>query len=128
MQITIKTKNIELTPAIESFINKKIGSLKKFIGSFENHELPITGERGLFDAFVEIGKGSNHHRKGDVFKAEVKIYAPGKNLFAECSGEDLLKCISELRDEMESEIRKYKSKIVEFPRRQAKKENRNMEF
>lgn len=123
MKIIIKTKNLEITPALDSFINKKIGGLRKFLGSFENHRLPMAEGRNLFDTFVEVGKENMHHRKGDVFAAEAKIYLPGKNLFAKTHGEDMIKIINELRDEMEAEIRRYKSKIVEFPRRKAKKAN-----
>ena len=121
MQIIIKTKNLELTGQLESFINKKIGGLKKFLTSFEGHALPIAGGRNLFDTFVEVEKDTNHHRKGDIFSAEAKLYLPGKSLFAKAHGDDLMKVISELRDELESEIRRYKSKVIEFPRRQSKK-------
>lgn len=121
MKIIIKTKNFELTPALENFVNKKIGGLRKFLGSFQNHVLPIATGRELFDTFVEIGKETTHHRKGDVFMAEAKIYMPGKNIFAKTRGEDMIKSINELRDEMEAEIRRYKSRVVEFPRRKAKK-------
>ena len=126
MNITIKTKNIELTEALESFINKKIGGLKKFFSSFENHRLPMAEGRSLFDTFVEIGKENNHHRKCDVFMAEAKIYMPGKSIFAKTHGEDMIKIINELRDEMESEIRRYKSKVIEFPRRRAKQKKQEI--
>lgn len=121
MQIIIKAKNFELPPALETFIIGKLSGLKKFISSFENHELPLTEGRGLFDAFVDVAKDSNHHRKGDIFRTEIKLYLPGRNLFVKAHGEDLMKTIIEAREEMESEIRKYKSKVVEFPRRKVKK-------
>lgn len=121
MKIIIKTKNLEFTPALDSFINKKIGGLRKFLGSFQNHSLPMAEGRDLFDTFVEIGKETTHHNKGDVFMAEAKIYMPGKSIFAKTHGEDMIKIINELRDEMESEIRRYKTRVVEFPRRKAKK-------
>jgi len=120
MQIIIKTKNIELSGQLQSFIDKKIGGLKKFIGGFENHSLPITEGRMLFDTFVEVERDSNHHNKGQVYKAEVKMYLPGRNLFAKASADDITKAILEVREQLESEIRKHKGKIVEFPRRQAK--------
>ena len=120
MQIIIKAKNVELNGPLESFINKKIGGLKKFLGSFENHQLPVTEGRQLFDTFVEVERETNHHRQGKIFMASAKIYMPGKSLFAKASGEDIIGAISEVRDELEIEIRKYKSKIVEFPIRKAR--------
>ncbi|HLD70755.1 MAG TPA: ribosome-associated translation inhibitor RaiA [Negativicutes bacterium] len=120
MQIIIKAKGIEVNQPLESFINKKIGGLKKFLGSFENHQLPVTEGRQLFDTFVEVERETNHHRQGKIFMASAKIYMPGKSLFAKANGEDIISAISEVRDELETEIRKYKSKIVEFPVRKAK--------
>ncbi len=125
MKIHIKTKNFELTPPLENFIINKLGGLKKFIGAFENHGLPLTAGRSLFDAFVDVAKETNHHRKGDVFKTEIKMYLPGRNLFVKAHGDDLMKTIIEAREEMESEIRKYKTKVVEFPRRKAKHKRGN---
>lgn len=79
----------------------------------------------LFDTFVEVERETTHHRKGNVFRAEAKIYLPGKSLFAKAKGDDLIKIISEVRDELESEIRKYRTRIIDFPRRQSKKLNRD---
>ena len=121
MQITIKTKNLELTAELESFIQKKIGGLNKFLAVFQGHSLPVAGGRELFDTFVEVERETTHHKQGNIFKAEAKIYVPGRSLFAKVNGEEVMSIINKLRDELESEIRKYKSKVVEFPRRQAKK-------
>ena len=126
MQIIIKSKNLELSPQLEVFISKKIGALKKFLKAFENHNLPVVGGRDLFDTFVEVERENLHHRKGDIFKAEAKIYLPGKSLFAKAHGDDLIEIVNEVRDELESEIRKYKAKVIEFPRRKSKKLNQGI--
>lgn len=120
MNITIKTKNIELTPSLESFINKKIGGLKKFLKVFGHHSTPIPGGRDLFETLVEVEKETMHHRKGQVFKAEAKLYLPGKSLFTKAYSDDLMKAISEVRDELESEIRKHRTKLIDIPRREGK--------
>ena len=121
MQIIIKSKNLDLSEQSESFINKKIGGLRKFLKAFESHSLPVAGGRNLFDTFVEVERETMHHRKGDIFKAEAKIYLPGRSLFAKAHGDNLIKAVDEVRDELEAEIRKYKTKVIEFPRRKAKK-------
>ncbi len=128
MNIIIKTKNLELTEQLESFINRKIGGLKKFFSAFENHSLPIAEGRDLFETFVEVEKVSQHHQKGDVFQVEVKLYLPGKSLFAKAHGSDVIKIINEVRDKLEGEIRKYKSKVIEFPIRKSKKFNQSNNF
>jgi|SRR3989344_1424321 len=120
MQITIKTKNLELTPQLEAFVNKKMSGLKKFLGSFQNHNLPMAEGRGLFDTFVELKRETTHHRQGKIFTAEAKMYMPGKSLFAKANADDINKAIFQVREELAMEIRKYKSKVVEFPKRRAK--------
>ncbi|MDO8530332.1 MAG: ribosome-associated translation inhibitor RaiA [bacterium] len=122
MQITIKSKNVELNGQLESFINKKIGGVAKFLKAFEGHSLPVAGGRNLFDTFVEVERETMHHKKGDIFKAEAKIYLPGKSLFAKAHGDNLIKAVDEVRDELEAEIRKYKTKVIEFPRRKQKQQ------
>ncbi|MEK7124413.1 MAG: ribosome-associated translation inhibitor RaiA [Patescibacteria group bacterium] len=124
MNIIIKTKNIELTPSLEAFINKKIGGLKKFIKAFDSHALPVPGERDLFETFVEVEKESTHHKKGQFFAAEARIYLPGRSLFAKAKSDDLMKAIIEARNELEREIRKYKTKLVELPRRKVMRQTK----
>ncbi len=108
MQIIIKTKNIELTPSLENFINGKIGKLGKFL--FDGAEL-----------FVEIERETSHHKKGEVFFAEAIVSLPGKKLISQAKGDDLGKAITEVKEELEIEIKKYKLKKIELPRRKAKK-------
>ena len=126
MNIIIKTKNIDPSPSMESFIHKKIGGLKKFLKIFSDNHLPIPGERDLFETFVEVEKETMHHRKGNIFKAGVKIYLPGRSLFAKATGDDLMKLINEIRDELEREIRKYRTKIIDKPRREQMKKSRDL--
>lgn len=121
MKIIIRVKNLEFTSQLESFVNRKIGALVKFLKVFQHSELPIAHEKDLFETFVEIERETMHHKKGYIFKAEAKIYVPGKTLFAEKRGDNLLKIIDSVRDELEMEIKRYKTKIVESPRRKAKK-------
>jgi len=121
MHIITKTKNIELTESMQIMVERKIGSLKKFIKGFEYHSLPVVAGRDLFETFVEVKRETMHHRKGDVFVTEVKMYLPGKTLFAKAHGDNVVRTISDVRDELEREIRKYKTKVVEFPRQKAKK-------
>ena len=130
MKIIITTKNLELTESIKNFIEEKIGSLKKFITVLnegaQKKGLPASRQgKTLAEAFVEIKKETKHHRKGDVFKAKTEILLPGKKVVAESTGDDLLLAIVEVKDELQQEIKKYKTKAIDFERgkqRKAKKE------
>jgi len=124
MEIIIKTKNLELTPSLQQFVEEKIGSLKKFLDVFKKEE-----EQGktLSEIFVEVKKDTMHHRKGDVFGAEAKIYLPGKSLIAEATGDNLENAITELKDELQQEIKKYKVKKTDIAIRKQRK-NKDVNF
>jgi putative sigma-54 modulation protein len=118
MKIIIKTKNLELTPALETYIYQKIGALEKFSKTFQKQE----NSKTLAEIFVEIEKITKHHRKGEIFKAEAQVSLPGKSLVAESTGEDLLKEIIKVKEKLEQEIKKYKTKHSELKIRKARKQ------
>lgn len=112
MQINTKAKNLELTEYWEKVVDEKVGKLEKFAKTLA---------KDSFEVFVELSKETNHHKKGDLFVAQASIHLPGKSLVAKARGEDLLKAIGDMKDEMEIEIKKHKTKMIEEPRREAKK-------
>lgn len=100
MKINIHTKNMELTEAIENYVNERVGSLKKLI---KNADSTILAE-------VEIGKTTMHHNAGNVYRAELNISYSGVFLRAEATKEDLYAAIDEVKDEMMRELRQKKTK------------------
>lgn len=119
MKIIIKTKNLSLTPSLESYVNKKIGALEKFTRTLQKEEDGKT----LSEIFVEIEKETKHHRHGEVFRAEAQVMLPGKGLVAQANGEDLLKLIIEVKEKLELEIKKHKAKHKGLNIRRARKQN-----
>jgi|SRR3989338_5370400 len=117
MKIIIKTKNLELTDSLDSLINKKMKGLEKFIKVLK---------KDFSEIFIEIEKETKHHKKGDVFISEAIIRLPGKSLVAKSHGDNLLKAITQVREELEREIKKYKTKIIELPRRKYRKTKREL--
>lgn len=101
MNITLTAKNIEITQAIRAFIEDKIGGLEKIIGHTES------------SASVEIGKPSKHHRSGEVFYAEVNLKMGGNLLRSEAQRDDLYAAIVEAKDELQTQIKKFKDKRSE---------------
>ncbi len=91
MQIKINAVNIELTDAIQSYVEEKIQGVGKFVRANE-HEVPL--------AEIEIGKTSNHHRSGDIFRAEAILTLRGKTLRATAEKDDLYAAVDELREEL----------------------------
>ena len=93
----LKTTGLELTEAIENYTREKIGMLEKFL---QHIGLPQS-------ARIEIGKISEHHKKGKIFFAEVNLELPHRLLRATADSEDLYKAIDLVRKEMEREILKF---------------------
>lgn len=121
MKIIIKTRNIELTNAIEEFINDKIGGLKKFIKSLSEEKPPDKGVRPLVEFFVELKKETMHHKKGPFFKVKAWVHLPGKTIMAESENEDLRSSIIDVKDEMQVEVKKYKLRRIDLGRRGGRK-------
>ncbi len=100
MKTMIHVKNIELTSSIEIFISKKMDAIAKLFK---------VGDE-LVEARVEIGKPSKHHQKGPIYYAEINLKIAGELLRATVEHVDLRTAIDFARDEIEGQIKKFKSK------------------
>jgi len=108
--VKIKATNMELTSAIKDYVEKKIDMLGKFLIHYSKE----SGEL-LFE--VEVGKTTEHHKRGDVFRAEIN-FTVGGTLFRTVSVQsDLYAAIDEAKDEMQRDLRKKKNKHIEMMRR-----------
>lgn len=98
MEIQITGKGIELTEAIKEYAAKKAGALNKFY----NNKISRTE--------IVVGINHRHSRKGDMFMAEYKLHVPGTIVFASKQEENLYKAIDAVRDYLEFELKKLKTK------------------
>ena len=96
MEISIKTKNVTIDGDLKEFVSEKVSSLERFLDKPET-----------LLAEVELSKTTEHHNKGDIFRAEVQIEVPGKLLRAESTREDLKIAIVEVKDQLQIQIKKY---------------------
>lgn len=112
MQISIKATNMELTPAIRDFTEKKVGGLGKFIGRAD----------GAIKAFVEVGMTTRHHSTGNIFRAEIQITIPRveQGIRTEALNDDLYTAIEDAKDQMKLELIKVKDKKISLVRRGAR--------
>ncbi|MFH1967807.1 MAG: hypothetical protein ABIJ84_00280, partial [bacterium] len=140
MRIIIKTKNIEATESLRSFTEKKFYGLKKFIEILKREDdLPPTnfgtgmgktkfgigqapklvGGKGktLAEVLVELERETKHHKKGDIFIVKCRILLPGRSLMSKAKSDDILKAIIAAKDEIKTEIEKYKFKKIAKRRR-----------
>jgi len=125
MRIIIKTTKIELTKSLQDFIEEKVGSLEKFLEDILKKEDKLDGYQERARAFVEVGKSSLCHRKGNVFYAECQITLPGKSIRAIAKREDLRLAICEVKDELQRQLKEYKDSITQqFKRSQRRVKKR----
>ena len=120
MRINIETKNITITPAIESFVRERINSLEKFIKVLEDRKYssPASGkEKPVGVAWVEIGKDTKHHKKGPFFRAECQLSFAGKRIRSEAISKDLRLAVTEVKDELQRKLKQQKDKIISKRRR-----------
>jgi ribosome hibernation promoting factor len=106
MHKNIKAVGIEITPAIADYVEKKFSSFDRFVKGASSASCDI-----------EVGKTTQHHRSGDVFRAEVNLVVAGEQYFAASEKEDLYAAIDEVRDEIIREITSRKNKSQTMMRR-----------
>ena len=119
MRIIFKTKNLELTKDLQNFVEEKFGSIKKFIDILKE-DIPEKGKT-LAEIFVEVEKETEHHKKGKIFLVKTQVNLPGKSLTAWSRADNLFKAIIGAKDELKTEIEKYKFKKIDKNRRQQRK-------
>jgi putative sigma-54 modulation protein len=109
MKINIKATGIELTPAISSYVNKKIFSIEKY---FDKGNKDVVAQ-------VEVGKSTHHHKAGNVFRAEAHITGRGLDIYAVSEMEDLYAAVDIVKDEMIHGVVQSKGKRQTLARRGA---------
>jgi len=112
MKHNIKTTNIFLTPSITDYVDKRLSHLDKFISPEEKETVMC---------YVEIGKTTNHHKTGDIFRAELNLHIGGEALRAELEKDDLYAAIDGVGDEMAREIKSHKTKKTGLVKRSGAK-------
>ena len=102
MNVKIKATNLELTGAISDYTQKRVSALEKFIGK--------GGQSVLVE--VEVGKITRHHKRGDIFRAEINIKTPERQFRAASEQEDLYAAIDMLVDKLNRQLVKHKEKLL----------------
>jgi len=97
MQIKIRAKNLVLDEKIKNYIQEKIGSLDKFLPGIQLSRVELACDQ--------------HHRKGNIFYAEVMLEIRGHRFYTKEKAQDLYAALDICREEILQEIRKYKTKM-----------------
>lgn len=108
MKVNIKATHTKLTPAVEDRIARVYERLEK---------LANVGDPEALKCDVEVGKITEHHRKGNIFRAEINFTAAGKYFRAVAEGETEVAALDLAHDEIKHELVHWKHKKQSFSRR-----------
>ena len=102
MQVNVTARHLKLTPAINDYVQKKLGKTKRFLDT-------------LIWAQVVLDVSKNRH------SAEIIIHAAGHTFTAKEESADLYAAIDLASDNIDEQLRRYKerkrSRRAEYPRR-----------
>jgi len=97
MQIDLSGHHCEITPALRTYVNEKIGRLAHhFDGVIDSHVV------------LSIEKLAQ--------KAEATILVKGNKIFADAEDADMYAAIDSLADKLDRQILKHKSKVKDHHR------------
>ena len=91
MNLNVSGHHLEVTPALRSYVQEKIGRVKRHF----DH---------VIDAHVILTADKLKQ------KAEVTLHVPGKELHCECEDGDLYAAIDVLADKLDRRVSKHKEK------------------
>ena len=123
MKIVIKTKNLKLNKELSQYIEEKLNSLEKFSKILYNEKYynHFFGKgKPRVEAWVEIGKETRHHKKGSVFWAECQMRFPKRTLRSVAESDNIKQAITEVKDELQRELKQYKEKLISKTKRGAR--------
>ncbi|MEX1028341.1 MAG: ribosome-associated translation inhibitor RaiA [Candidatus Paceibacterota bacterium] len=108
----VQATNIDLTDAITDYLDKKLAKLSAKL-------IDPNDESAVCD--VDLGKKSEHHKNGEIFRAEFNLHIAGKDMYAEAEEIDLYAAIDEARDELERQLKSHQKKRTTLIRKGGKK-------
>lgn len=93
MQITIKSKNFELTDALKGYAEKKLRKIEKYFDHIISTDIMLSAERSKYIV-------------------EVTVYANGVTLRGEEKTDDMYSSVDKVISKLERQLKKHKGKIL----------------
>jgi ribosomal subunit interface protein len=117
MHIQLTATRLDLTPALREYVSSKLKPLAKFLGRYET-----SGELTLF---VEVARATKHHRRGEVFYAEVTLALPGEpTIRIEEYDADIRAAIDRVKDRLRMELSRRKDRSASRTKKARRKVTR----
>jgi ribosomal subunit interface protein len=105
----IKATNIELTDELRAHIEKKLDAAEKF-----------TQSQTIERIYVDVGRSTNHHKQGEVFKADFDIVIDGEKFHSFAESEDIYAAVDEASSELIRQVTERKDHKISVFRRGAR--------
>lgn len=105
MRLQVKGKNVEVTPSIREYAERKLGKLSKVLAAETQVEVELSEQRNPSIA--------------DSAVAEATIFTKGPTLRARESSPDMKASIDQLVDKLERQVKRYREMRRLEPRRHA---------
>lgn len=103
MKINLQAKNMELTPAIYNYVMDRVTNLGRLLTKIEE-------KSGEIVVHFDVSKTTNHHKGGEVFRADCSIVVKGEKFYASADKEDLYEAIDAVKENLFNEISKNKDR------------------
>lgn len=85
---------MELTTAITKYVNSRLEVVNRFLND----------DQAL--VYVEVAKTTNHHNKGEIYKAEIDIRSKGNKFYVVSEKTDLYKAINDAKEQVSKELKR----------------------
>jgi putative sigma-54 modulation protein len=102
MKLIIHGTQLDVTPALKTYIEEKMSKLGRFMKRWDN--------KGAAVLRIEVARTTKHHKKGLVYYAEANLDVPGAVIRAEAFDVDARIAINVMSKTLEFEIKKRKDK------------------
>mgnify|MGYP001617304413 CR=1 FL=1 len=121
MKITIRQKDLEITPPLQEYIEKKVVQpVQKFLKRTAATDLPVLD--------IEVGRTTKHHHKGLVYHASATLMIGKRLIRAEATDADIYAACDQIERELKREIDTFKSKTSAVQKRAARAVKRETRF
>lgn len=100
MKLPFKTTNFKLTESVANFLSQRM----------ENMERLLEKIGGMMSGWIEIGRTTRHHKKGEVYRAEAQIKLKKQSIRAEGTSSTIFGAITEMKERLKRELSKYKTR------------------
>ncbi len=102
MNLTIKNVNGGTDANVRAYLEKKLETLSRIV-NLNDSDVVVK---------AELGKTTEHHKTGDIYKAEVIIESNGRTYIATAIAETINAAIDAVKDDLAREIKAGKEKSI----------------